>query len=343
MENSELISIVIPVYNTEKYLKKCVNSILNQTYCNLDIILVDDGSTDNSGKICDELTKADKRIRVFHKENSGVSASRNLGIMEAKGKYIGFVDSDDFIEADMYKILYENMIKYNLDISICNCYTVTNKEKFYDDHKIKDKILLINNNKYFYKLLHQDYFKYALWNKLYKTEKIKKYMINNEVHMGEDLLLLAQVAKDCNMFGLDDRPLYNYVIRKGSITNSKFNEKNLSVMYAYDNVVEIINKYASEERFWYILSEYYALNDILIKGKFHKYSNKKVYKEKNKNLYKEIMASNKLTINKRILCFLEYRMWIVYVIFIKIKSRINNLKNDRGKDGRISINYNSDI
>ena len=109
-----LISVIVPVYNIEKeYLERCIKSICCQTYKNLDIILVDDGSTDGSGAICDKFAAEDSRVRVFHKENGGSSSARNLGIKEAKGEYIGFIDSDDYIEPDMYELLAKAIIKYN--------------------------------------------------------------------------------------------------------------------------------------------------------------------------------------------------------------------------------------
>lgn len=113
-----LISVIVPVYNIEsEYLKRCISSICNQTYKNLDVILVDDGSTDGSGAICDRFATEDSRIRVFHKENGGSSSARNLGIKEAKGEYLGFIDSDDYIESDMYELLVEAVIKYNVPMA----------------------------------------------------------------------------------------------------------------------------------------------------------------------------------------------------------------------------------
>ena len=103
--STPLISVIVPVYNIENYLERCVNSIREQTYNNLEILLVDDGSTDSSGALCDRFAEADERIRVFHKENGGSSSARNLGIAEAKGEYLGFVDSDDYISANMYELL----------------------------------------------------------------------------------------------------------------------------------------------------------------------------------------------------------------------------------------------
>lgn len=115
--NTPMISVVIPVYNIEKYLERCVTSVQEQTYTNLEIVLVDDGSTDESGLICDKLAAKDSRIRVFHKENGGSSSARNLGIAKAKGEYIGFVDSDDYISRDMYELLYQALDKYDAEIA----------------------------------------------------------------------------------------------------------------------------------------------------------------------------------------------------------------------------------
>ncbi len=112
-----LISVIVPVYNIEKYLERCVASVRNQTYTNLEILLVDDGSTDSSGALCDRLAKEDERIRVFHKENGGSSSARNLGIVQARGEYLGFVDSDDYISPDMYEILYEVIGEYGTEIA----------------------------------------------------------------------------------------------------------------------------------------------------------------------------------------------------------------------------------
>ncbi len=115
--DTTLISVVIPVYNIEDYLERCVNSVCDQTYQNLEILLVDDGSTDGSGALCDALAGKDKRIRVFHKVNGGSSSARNLGIAQAKGEYIGFVDSDDYISENMYELLYEAIQQYDVKIA----------------------------------------------------------------------------------------------------------------------------------------------------------------------------------------------------------------------------------
>ena len=120
----ELISVVVPVYNVEKYIDKCINSIINQTYKNLEIILVDDGSPDNCGNICDEYAKKDNRIIVIHKENGGLSDARNTGIEVSKGKYITFIDSDDYISDNYVSFLYNLIIEYKADISIGKHYVL---------------------------------------------------------------------------------------------------------------------------------------------------------------------------------------------------------------------------
>ena len=115
------VSVIVPVYNSEKYLNRCVDSILNQTYRSIELILVDDGSPDNSGRICDEYAEKDSRVRVIHKANAGVSAARNSGLEVASGDYATFVDSDDYIEPDMYSDMMEKVNQYNCDVVMCDC------------------------------------------------------------------------------------------------------------------------------------------------------------------------------------------------------------------------------
>lgn len=119
MSDSPLISVIIPVYNVEKYLHRCLDSVIEQTYKNLEVILIDDGSTDHSGEICDDYAAKDVRIHVIHQENQGVSAARNKGLDTAKGEYIAFVDSDDYILPEMYAKMLECIIENNVDFCVC--------------------------------------------------------------------------------------------------------------------------------------------------------------------------------------------------------------------------------
>lgn len=124
-----MISIIVPIYNVEKYLPKCIESIINQTYTDLEILLIDDGSTDNSGLICDKYASIDNRIRVIHKKNGGLSDARNVGLDICKGKYISFIDSDDYIELTMYEKMIKIMINQKVDIVSCNYNHIYNNNK----------------------------------------------------------------------------------------------------------------------------------------------------------------------------------------------------------------------
>lgn len=216
-QEKALISLIIPVYKVEKYLEKCIQSVINQTYENLQIILVDDGSPDNCGKICDEYAKKDHRIEVIHKSNGGLSDARNKGLEIAKGEYIGFVDSDDYIEADMYEVLYNLLKQYNADVSICNFYTVSqgkisikNADNGINDYnriEILKEILLDRNIQ-----------SYA-WNKLYKKELFDeiKYPIGKKY---EDIGTTFYVFEKCNKIVVTSEPEYYYLKRSDSLVNN---------------------------------------------------------------------------------------------------------------------------
>ncbi len=164
---SSLISIIVPVYKTESYLRKCLNSIVNQTYKNLEIILVDDGSPDNCGKICDEYAARDSRVKVIHQKNRGLSAARNAGLKIATGEYIGFTDSDDWIENDMFETLYLGALKYGTDIAVCGFFYVKGTQ--YRELREEHTVLLSREDALHHLLLDNTITNHA-WNKLYKRE-----------------------------------------------------------------------------------------------------------------------------------------------------------------------------
>lgn len=245
-QEKALISIIIPVYKVEKYLEKCIQSVINQTYENLQIILVDDGSPDNCGKICDEYAKKDHRIEVIHKSNGGLSDARNKGLEIAKGEYIGFVDSDDYIEADMYEVLYNLLKQYNADVSICNFYTVSqgkisiknadNGINEYNRIEILKEILLDKNIQ-----------SYA-WNKLYKKELFDeiKYPIGKKY---EDIGTTFFLLEKCNKVVVTGKSEYYYINRQDSIVNN-VTETTITdyielIMQRYDYIEENIKELSS--------------------------------------------------------------------------------------------------
>ena len=169
---SKKISIIVPIYNVEQYLDKCIESLVNQTYKNLEIILIDDGSKDNSRKIVNSWTAKDNRIKSIHKKNGGLSDARNAGMKIATGDYIGFVDSDDWINYKMYEVLINNLEKYNADISACAINKID--EKYFIDEKqvLNENICMFTAEEALENLIDEGILKQTLLNKLYKIEVI---------------------------------------------------------------------------------------------------------------------------------------------------------------------------
>lgn len=211
MNNIPDISIVVPVYNVEPYLKRCLDSIQNQTFKNWECILIDDGSKDNSGKICDEYMNKDKRFKVIHQDNKGVSSARNAGLDSAKGKYIGFVDSDDWIEPNMYEYLYNSAIAMKSDCVICgfvdqNCSRIK---------KICSKKEAIKN------IFARKGFGGFSCLRLLSAERIKNIRYDTEVPYLEDTKFFYEVFKNCERVYWDNEPLYHYEKREDSVTAKK--------------------------------------------------------------------------------------------------------------------------
>lgn len=227
MKNNELISIVIPIYNIEKYVKKCIESVLNQDYLNIDIILVDDGATDNSGKICDEYKNIDSRIQVIHKLNGGLSDARNAGIKVAKGEYIIFIDGDDYIKPNYVSKLYNNLLENDADISVCGFSYVYDdgKERKYNN-KEKECTKVFNSQQAIECMLDSRWaFKQCAWNKIYKKELFKDIEYPYGM-LYEDLGTTYKLISKANKVVYDSNSLYYYVQRKTSITKSlKYNER----------------------------------------------------------------------------------------------------------------------
>lgn len=231
---NKLISVIVPVYNVEKYLEKCIQSILNQEYTELEIILVDDGSKDNSGKICDDYAKKDNRIKVIHKENGGLSDARNAGLKIALGEYIGFVDSDDYIDTDMYLTLYQLIENNNADISIVSFREFMNGKMI--DVKESKSLEIMSKIEGIKELLLDNKIQSYAWNKLFKKELFKDIEFptgKNFEDIATTLLLFEKTEKIVRM----EEPKYNYLRRSDSIIGIK-NYKTYS-----DYIDVIMDKY----------------------------------------------------------------------------------------------------
>ena len=257
MNNRPLVSVIVPVYNNEKLLEKCVRSILDQTYNNLEILLVNDGSTDKSIYICNQLKDLDKRIIVIDKLNEGVSITRNRGIEEASGDYLTFVDSDDYIEKDMIEELYNGIQDY--DLCTCNYYAVKNNKRV---PKSDIEAYSIENgeiNIYIEKMQKQMLFCNPV-NKIYKADIVKKYDIRfpQNIDVGEDYLFNIEYIKYVRKAKYITKPLYNYVINKGTLSQSYrprtlenemqmvrnikniYEEREFDMSYIYNQYIELL-------------------------------------------------------------------------------------------------------
>lgn len=235
VDDSELISIIVPIYNVDRYLRRCIESIINQTYKNIEIILVDDGSSDSSPEICDKYKEKDSRIIVIHKENGGLSSARNAGLEVAKGTLIGFVDSDDYIASDMYEKLKANMDKYSSDISAC---------QFCINYKYSKRVSIVCSEEKIFrgkeKFDNLKYIKAVAWNKLYKREIFRKIKYpDGKIY--EDHLIICDVLNAAKKVSFINETLYYYTMRRSSITRT-FTENHLDQINAFDVDIKYYKK-----------------------------------------------------------------------------------------------------
>ena len=321
-----LISVIVPVYNVEDYLRKCLDSIVNQTYKNLEIILIDDGSTDNSGKICDEYAAKDNRIKLIHKPNGGLSDARNAGLEIAKGEYIGFVDSDDYIAEDMYEFLYNFAAENNLDVAMCTACNV------YDNGKIEhprdfETILLSKKDEIIENLFINKCGGSAVnvWSKLFKKEVLNncKFAIGKT---SEDAFIILNWIDNTTRFGRSSEVKYYYVQRKHSITHRfLYSPKILDVVDAYALNLKIISqkypkcKDIAKVRFFWALRT--AVEQIYIceDCKNHNHIIKKMQNILRKNLI-DILTSNYITLKGKI-------RYIIIALNLKFYFKIKNNSN----------------
>jgi len=238
---NDLISIIIPIFKVEKYLRKCIDSIINQTYRNLEIILVDDGSPDKCPDICDEYAKLDSRIKVIHKKNGGLSSARNAGLDIATGEYIAFVDSDDFVDYDMYENMLYRIKKENADIAICNFDNVDEYLCSIDElnsiSPIKDNIY--NKLQLFEYLGQPNYWYWVVaWNKLYKKDIFKELRFKSNVLHEDEFIIHHLLGKINKIVGTEKRH-YHYLRRKDSIIGN--NESRESIINTIEAFIDRLN------------------------------------------------------------------------------------------------------
>lgn len=237
----KLISIVLPIYNVENYIEKCMESVLNQTYKNIEIILVDDGSPDNCPIICDQYVKEDNRVKVVHKENGGLSDARNAGIKVANGDYITFIDSDDYVDKDYVEFLYNTIEETDADIAIGGHRVIYDSGKIIEKETHENSVL--EPKKVLERILYDDGIDLSAWGKLYK-----RYLFNDikfpKGRLFEDSATTYMLVDKANKIAINSISKYNYIIRKNSISNAKFSPKKMDLITSTREMNEYVkNKY----------------------------------------------------------------------------------------------------
>ena len=305
VENA-LISVIVPVYNTSQYLPVCIESILCQTYKNLEIILIDDGSTDSSGEICDKYAQKDPRIKVIHKKNAGVSAARNDALKIMTGEYVGFVDSDDTVSPNMYEELYLAIVRSDADIAVCGY------KSFRDDFDIppisaersdnpsiapKEGIVALSE------LLSGKSFNSAVWNKLFKADISNALRFNENIKVAEDFLFVVDTLIRSFSVCIIDRPLYFYRARKSSIIHTSYNEDHLTSHLSLVSAIELLKESGLYDRLRYEADTATLMCNIKImkglcenkalRAKYAKRSVKEIKKHLNKKSFSNLSASAK--------------------------------------------------
>lgn len=320
------VSVIIPVYNVEQYIDKCLKSLANQTLNEIEIIVVNDGSPDNSQKIIDKYVKKyPNKIRSFIKENGGQGSARNFGLLQAKGEYIAYVDSDDWVENTMFEEMYNKAILDNSDIVVCGNNVVSMNGEIL---KVESSLMYKDD------ILNILFGKMAVWNKIYKKELLLKNKIEFRQKVWyEDIDFSAKILFDTLKISFVDKPFYNYLLRPGSTMNNSNIQKNLELLLAFDEMIHYFKGNNNFEKNYERL-EFLCLYHVYIAGITRLINcnvpmkNKKVIIKKYENYIKnnfKTFKSNKyikyMSINKKIIyTLLNLKLYYIIKLIFKIKN-----------------------
>ncbi|MGN0316875.1 MAG: glycosyltransferase family 2 protein [Lachnospira sp.] len=316
------ISVIIPAYNAEKTVERCILSVLNQTYSNLEIIIIDDGSTDNTLRIINQLCSKDSRINVFSVENRGVSNARNIGLDKSTGDYIAFVDADDYIDTDMYKTLHEIAVSNDADVSHCGYKNIVNNNaKGFSGNNDGD-VFTHTGEEVIDLMLTGTMISTGIWNKLYKKELFDDIRFDERIKFNEDLLINFYVFRKVGKSVYIDRAFYNYVTTETSATHSTQGYSSNEDVYRVAGIIEEQSKGLKCYNSALKRKSYMAL-DLY---RAYLFSDDKDIDSKKKRLLTEIKVFHKRklydTKNAKISVFLFQNFPFVYKCVYKIYDRI---------------------
>ncbi|MBO5469682.1 MAG: glycosyltransferase family 2 protein [Lachnospiraceae bacterium] len=322
----QLVSVIIPVYNVQDYLDKCIDSIVNQTYNNLQIIIVDDGSTDNSGRLCDNWAKEDGRILIIHKENGGLSDARNEGLKYVKGEYIVFVDSDDYIHRNMIYEMLQNINQYACEIAICNRYYEFSDGLRKLRYGYRKELVIMDVQKAVQELLLCRYFDMAAWAKMFKFSLFENIRFPKG-KLSEDYYIMYLLFSKAKRIVYFDTPLYYYLQRNGSIS------KNVKLNLDYVEAARQQRDFVSQN--YPDLSELadiaYANSNMTVYNIVLNHKgcvSRKMFgtmKKRVKNNLNLIIKNKDITIIKKIQAFLFVYMLPMYNITYRILKRVKKV------------------
>lgn len=288
-----VISTIIPIYNTAKYLKRCVDSILNQSFKDIEVILIDDGSTDDSPQICDDYARLDQRVRVLHQQNTGVSQARNLGLDIAKGEFLHFADSDDFIEKGFYEDVMNIVIQNSAQI-VCSTMLTENKNGDFTKYNSISDDRLMSREEAVKELLLCRRVSYSLCDKLFKQNVVENLRFYNGIYHNEDFLFCYQAITHSVIIYQTSNSYYRYCLNEGSAVNSPFNNKKMTAIAAQTIVYsDVIKKFpdliniATTQYFKVII---YLSTQIIKSGYRDKNDRKEVRNLIKNNLYRVLSS-----------------------------------------------------
>jgi len=270
MKQEFLISVIVPIYNSGEHLYRCLDSLVNQTYSKLEIILINDGSTDGSGEVCELYKKKDERIICIHKENEGVSSARNIGLKLATGDYFHFLDSDDYLELDTYEYLLSLIQKHKCD-AVTFEYYITYKEKEIIHSLSKTHYGMLNCEDTLIALMRG---KMLCCDKFYSRNLVDGLQFRNDIHRGEDTLFAALALERAEKIWFDNKPLYHYVQSEDSACRGRFRESQLTVLKLYDAYKPLFERHKVMQEYFLLFMQEVLISlyyDIWVDVNSHKY------------------------------------------------------------------------
>ena len=316
------ISVIVPVYKCEQYIHRCVNSILNQTFSDFELILVDDGSPDNCGEICEDYAKKDFRVKVIHQVNGGQAAARNNGVKEAQGEWLHFVDSDDMIHPKTLEILYKTAIDNDVKLSMCSAFQGENiPDDFSKNFDVTANILNMDEENIFHLCKNEKYYYWVVWGKhLHKSIFLKHPLTEGRIY--EDNAVVCKWLHEAKKVAVIPSPLYFYYINTSGTTKNNFTEKQLDILWAFEEQISYFYSLDYEKMTEHLVSYYFEIYANIHYRAKHEGNNKKhikIIKEHKKHIEKTYSKYIHLDTEKKLYIYEKTNPFMFFVMRIKRK------------------------